>query len=268
MSADRLRHIHLKVERAKRHRAELEGELSKYLESGPYKIGVKRAEDDRPVYHIVSAAPVPDFIALSAGDALQNLMSALDHLAYQLVAVDAGGTPPNPNWTYFPIADDKETYEAKKAGKMRGAAAATLDAVDTLRPYRGGNDTLWKLYRLNNIEKHRLLFTVGSQAAGIHLGQLLTPFLAGSFPPEAIELLSGMDHYLVPADRGFPLLPGFELYIGAPGEPANEKLQFRFTVVLDEPGIAEGEPILELVDTATGAVEEAVARLSPRIVEQ
>lgn len=84
-------------------------------------------------------------------------MSALDHLAYQLVCSDTGDNPPNPNWIYFPISDDASKYRQKKSGKIAGAAQATFDAIDGLKPYKGGNDLIWKLYRLNNIEKHRLL---------------------------------------------------------------------------------------------------------------
>jgi hypothetical protein len=87
------------------------------------------------------------------------------------------------------------------------------------------------LYRLNNIEKHRLLLTVGSQAAGIHLGQMMAPHLASSgFPAEAIAMIEKMDTYLMPADKGFPLKEGFELYIGAVDEKPNSQQKFRFQV--------------------------------------
>ena len=36
-----------------------------------------------------------------------------------------------------------------------------VDAIDAIKPYKGGNDTLWRLHGLNNIDKHRLLITVG-----------------------------------------------------------------------------------------------------------
>ena len=36
-----------------------------------------------------------------------------------------------------------------------------VKAIDRLKPYGGGNDFLWRLHGLNNIDRHRLLFTVG-----------------------------------------------------------------------------------------------------------
>jgi hypothetical protein len=261
---ERLRHITLKLARAKEHQAELNRLLSTFLGTAPYKVATKRHPENRKlIYYVASAELVPDSIPLVAGDAIQNLMSTLDHLAYQLVCRDTTDQPPNPGWIYFPIADDAATYDSKKGGKMQGARAATVSAIDALRPFKGGNDLLWSLYRLNNIEKHRLLLTVGAQAAGIHLGQLIAMHLPPSFGGDAARALESMDLYLNPADKGFPLSAGFELYIGGADEEPNPKLQFRFMVVLSEPGIVEGQPLVEAVAALTGEVERVVTALTP-----
>jgi hypothetical protein len=77
-----------------------------------------------------------------------------------------------------------------------------------LKPYKGGNDQLWALYRLNNIEKHRLLLTVGSQAASINLYQLMASHFSCTFPGEAVALFESMNVFLNPADKGVPLKAG------------------------------------------------------------
>lgn len=262
--AERFRHVALKAARAKEHLASLRTEVAAFLTGAPYKVAARRDATTRKLtYYVVSVAPVPDRIVLIAGDAIQNLMSTLDHLAYQLVCRDTGDNPPNVNWIYFPIADDAATYHAKKQGKMAGAQAPTFAAIDAIAPYKGGNDLLWRLYRLNNIEKHRLLLTVGSQAAGIHLGQMLSPLLRATFPSKAVAAFEQMDLYLNPADKGFPLQPGFELYITAPDEEPNPKLQFRFTVALDEPTIIAGAPVVEAIEELDQAVQRVVTELAP-----
>jgi hypothetical protein len=262
---ERLRHIALKLSRAKEHLAQLKQVLAAFIASAPYQIQARRDPATRkPTYFVAAAKPIPDSIPLIAGDAIQNLMSALDHLAYQLVCKDASDRPPNPRWIYFPIADDEPTYEAKKRGKMLGAGDDTFKAVDALKPFKGGNDLLWSLYRLNNVEKHRLLFTVGAQAAGIHLGQLLSMHASG-FSAEAIKDMESLNHFLLPADTGFPIKEGFELYIGGPDEEVNPKLQFKFVVVLNEAGIAEGQPLLETVQALTNEVERVVDALVSRL---
>lgn len=97
-------HVTLKLERARRHLAEFESVLKEYLASNPFQVAARVDPDTkRPNYYVSAVRPVPDELRLIAGDAIQNLMSCLDHLAYQLVAEDSGGAPPNPRWIYFPI---------------------------------------------------------------------------------------------------------------------------------------------------------------------
>jgi hypothetical protein len=106
---------------------------------------------------------------------------------------------------------------------------------------------------------------VGSQAAGINLGQLMAGHLSGTFPAEAIAAFESMNIFLNPANTGFPLRAGFELYIGAVDEKPNPKQQFRFNVVLSEAGIMEGKPLLDTVNEFTVIVESIVATLTPRL---
>jgi hypothetical protein len=261
---DRLRHVLLKIKRAREHSAELEQQIHSFLDNEPYTVGYKYEQINRKlIYYVTKVDAIPESIPLIVGDVIQNLMCALDHLAYQIVCHDTNDNPPNPNWIYFPIADDAQKYETKKSGKMRGANAASFAAIDIIKPYKGGNDLLWVLYHLNNIEKHRLLLTVGSQAAGINLGQLIAGHLPITFPAEAVDVLEVMNIFINPADKGFPLQPGFELYAGAPDEQPNPKQQFRFDIVLNEPGICEGMPLLILTNELTTLVEGIVTTLSP-----
>lgn len=261
---ERLKHVTLKVKRAYEHISAFEQQLRIFLESRPYKVGAKRDPKNRKlIYYVESAEPIPDCLFLIAGDAIQNLMSALDHLAYQIVSSDTSDNPPNPKGIYFPIADDSAKYEANKRKKMEGARQQTFDAVDALKPYKGGNDQLWILHRLNNIEKHRLLLTAGSQAGGINLGQLMAGRLSGTFPPEAAAAFESTNIFLNPAEKGFPLTAGFELYIGAVDERPNPKQQFRFDVVLSETGIIEGKPMLETINQFAKLVDDIVATLTP-----
>jgi hypothetical protein len=261
---DRIRHVSLKIERAKVHAAALRDAVRQFFDKMPYKVGAKREPvTGKLVYYIVEAQPAPDELSLLAGDTIQNLATALDHLAYQLVCNDTSDAPPNPRRIYFPIADDQATYDASKVGKLAGAAPRTIAHIDAVRPYRGGNDALWRLSRLNNIEKHRLLFTVGSRAAGIHLGQLMSNLVGGSMPTGAAEAFAKIEIYINPADKGFPLQPGFELYIGQVDEVPDPKQQFRFQLALDEPGVAEGSPLIETLDELISAVDVVTKDLAP-----
>jgi hypothetical protein len=271
--ADRLIHVTLKVKRAKEHFADLDRQVRAFLATNPYRVACKVDPDTRkPTYYVASVEPTPQCLPLVAGDVIQNLMSALDHLAYQLVCSDTRDSPPNARWIFFPIQDDAAKYESKKRGKIEGATQDTIDAIDALKPYKGGNDLLWMLWRLNSVEKHRILLTVGSCAAGVHLGQMLAQSIPAEFPGFPADagnsmrvMLRGMNQFLIPADSGFPLKPGFELYIGSPDAKPDPNLQFRFDVAISEPGIVESKSILESLHQFTTLVEGIIVALTPRL---
>jgi len=197
-------------------------------------------------------------------------MSALDHLAYQIVCSDTGDDPPNPKAIYFPIADDAAKYEAGKRPKLKGARQETFDAIDVLKPYKGGNDLLWSLSRLNNIEKHRLLIAVGSMFQSLNLGAHISVMMSDFISTRPDDPFYGkeipvLDAFYRPADVLFPLKVGDELFIDLPDAKVNEKLQFRFSVALYEPQIVEAQSLLDTVHQLTALVEGIVGALTPRL---
>lgn len=244
-------------------------EIGRFLKTNPYKVGTKRDSQTRKlVYYLTSVELVPSSVALIAGDAIQNMMSALDHLAYQIVCAATNDNPPNPNWIYFPIQDDATKYKAKKLGKIQGARPSAVKAIDTLKPYKGGNDLLWALYRLNSVEKHRLLFTVGSMYQSLNIGALMTADIQRLFDqPDSPfgEVVPALDLFLRPADVLFPLKVGDELFADLPDAEVNEKVQFRFNVALREPQIVEAQSLTELLVQLTGLVEGIVSALTPEL---
>jgi uncharacterized protein YbcI len=97
----------------------------------------------------------------SAGDVVVNLRGALDHLAYQLTKVHRPRiTLKQERDISFPICKDQTAYEKtrKAVEKLLGPEAIKL--IDALKPYKGGNEALFRLNELNNINKHKLLPTV------------------------------------------------------------------------------------------------------------
>ena len=160
-AAERLSNVWPKLERAKQHINELHRAYRIFIKSNPYVVGTKRDDKRGLIYYIVSVKPVPIEIATITGDILQNLVSALDHLAYQLVCVGKSNEGPFFH-VYFPVADSATEYEAKKVRKVEGMRPEAIEAIDEITPYKGGNDLLWKLWKLNNADKHRWVVTVGS----------------------------------------------------------------------------------------------------------
>ncbi len=257
MTADEsLAAIRVKIDRAKHHIRDLEGQVSAFLDTKPYKVGAKRDPKTRkPIYYIVSVSETPISIASTTGDAFQNLRSALDHLAYRLVVIGLGNPPNRPEYIAYPIADSQAQYPSLRDGKVKGARQDAKNAIDATKPYPGGNDALWRLHKLNNIDKHRLLLTVGSAFGSVNLGAEVHRLMTKAFPERHIASIAPPPLFIRPADRLFPLKAGDELYIGGVDHEINEKMEFRFNVAFGEPGIIEGEPLLETLHQMTDLVD-------------
>lgn len=259
-ASDRLEGVKTKVERAKHHVNELEAALRAFYKTNPYVGATKRDPQTRKlVYYLVSVRDVPPDISVIAGEVLQSLRSALDHLAYQLVLVGTGQPGPF-NHVYFPIFDSASKYEAGKLGQIKGMRQDAIDAIGAIKPYKGGNDVLWRLHKLNNVDKHRLLVTTTSQMRSADLGAFVSSQMP-LLPDGTRPILSAF----IKEGRMFPAKAGDELFIDVPDAEPNEHLKFRFEVAISEPQILEGEPIRETLHEMTDLVDRLIPIFKPLI---
>jgi hypothetical protein len=133
---ERLVLIRAKVERAKKHLSDLEVARDRFIETKPYVILPERnPQTGDHIFKITDITVPPAEIGLIAGDAIHNLRSALDHLAWQLVLAN-GQTPGNQ--TGFPIFDEAAKYTARRHRYVQGMAQSAVDAIDAAEPYKGG----------------------------------------------------------------------------------------------------------------------------------
>ena len=115
---DRLVLIRVKIERAKKHLLELQAEVNS---AGRQELQVACMKTDpqtgqlRPYF---GPLPISSFNLLAtAGDVIQNLRSALDHLAYQLAQVGSPNIEPS-RYVSFPIATTADIYKTSKASSQ------------------------------------------------------------------------------------------------------------------------------------------------------
>jgi hypothetical protein len=232
----------VKIERAKKHVQDLIIALTTFSDSKPYKVGTKRdSETKRLIYYVTEVRELPPHIATIVGDVIHNLRSALDYLAYQLVIVGKGNNRPFRH-VEFPIFDSAQKYEAGKHRKIKGMRPEAIKAIDIIKPYKSGNDQLWRLHRLNNIDKHRLLITVSSYFQSIGIGTILNREMKEAFPDIGEIPIPSVS--INPADKKCPLKADDELFTDLPDAEFNDKIPFRFEVSLNEPEVIECEPIL------------------------
>jgi hypothetical protein len=259
-SEERLSKVQVKVEQARKNFHDLGGEVRSFLGSQPYQIGTRRdPATRRMVYYLVSVQPIPPVIAAITGDIIHNLRSALDHLAYQLVTMGTGGKGPYRH-VYFPISESAKKHKTEGLKKIQGMSLEAKKAIEALRPYQGGNDMLWHIHSLDNIDKHRLLITVGSAYRSFNIGSLLKR----SLKQEGEVGFSNLDNFpfsnlaLKPADRLFPLKAGDELFMDLPDAEVDENLKFQFEIAFGEPEVFDGKPLLETLEQMIKTVHDII----------
>jgi hypothetical protein len=222
---ERLALIRAKVERAEKHINDLDVALRTFLDSNPYLVARKPHPEgsDLMVYWLSSARPIPPLISIIAGDTLANLRGALDHLAFQLAWLNGARDKRILRDTCFPIFDDAASYKSGAKGKIQGMSEAAKERINACAPYKGGDDALWRLHRLNNIDKHRLLITVC--------------MFFGSVSSEHA-------HYISPSHNAWkPLKAGDVLTVLPTEYVKDENLHFTFEIAFNELGVAECEPV-------------------------
>jgi hypothetical protein len=252
--------MRVKIERAKKHINELDVAYNLFFASRPHEISSKSdpKTGDR-VFYTARVDDVPlDFSAI-VGDILQNLRSALDHLAYQLFRIGPGGTG-DPRHIYFPIFDDAAKYKTGVIGKVKGMRQDAIDAIDTIKPYKGGDETLWRLHALNNLDKHRLLIT----AVTSYKFHSLTPSqrariiegFKGSRPNDPVPNLRGI--FTEPTARNMFVKAG-DILLTIPESEIEDDLMFRMIIAFGEPGIVEGEPVIETLKAMAERVDNIIS---------
>lgn len=243
-----------KLNQAKKLLNYLKEDVKTFFDSQPFQIATKRDNAMRLIYFVSKADQQPESISAFIGDILQNLRSALDHKAYELFKANSNELGRH---IYFPIEKSKETYEAIKERRTHGMSQKSKDFIDLIKPYKEGNYILWQLHELNNLDKHRTIITSGSGFNGVDVDAYvrnIPNFIPKDFPK--------MPVYIKPADNLFPLTVGKELLTDMPNAAEIPDMQFNFQLVINEPGITEGEDIFLFLEKLITEVDKQISDIS------
>jgi hypothetical protein len=193
----------IKLGRAGQHIAELSTAAQQFLGTNPFYLQTDEAENGDLVTIVRIRSQVPADWAAIVGDAVHNMRSALDLVAWQLV--EAAGAKPGRD-TCFPIGHASKAQSVAAIKRSLGEATKRAAKLTRrLKPYQGGNAKLAQLHALDIVDKHRLVLVVGAATKHVVLKMRMTvPWqeAAIEFPPLALN----------PADRQFPLRDGEEVF--------------------------------------------------------
>jgi hypothetical protein len=220
----------LKLNWAYKRIEQLNGVIDEFVDSDPYGVTVEFNANTRQIkYRATKNAVIPDDVPLLVGDIVHNLRASLDYLVTALVRRNGGKITTS---TGFPIANSRAEYKpAFYKRKIRGMRKEAKQIIHDLKPYKGGNDSLWRLHRLDIIDKHRFMFTVGVYGS----------VFAG--PPNARNslLMLLIDQKFVPVEAGT------EITVDVPNAKFDDEAQCRVGIALYEKGVCEGEAVQALM---------------------
>jgi hypothetical protein len=220
--------VYLKIQRTFKQFDEYHLAVQEFNESQPHKITQGRDDEtgDR-VYYLTEAKDPPPVFALIAGEIIQNLRCSLDYLAWKLVEVN-GNKPGRVN--SFPILHHEATNEDEQKvfdAKVKGMSDEAIEVIKSLKPYKGGDNILWALHQLNNVDKHRMLFTV---LMGL-----------SSFRRDSKGDWFHSQERLVPVHEGGEIMRHPEDGI------IDKRVDFLLQIAINETGIVECQPLISLL---------------------
>jgi hypothetical protein len=153
----------LKIERANKHINDLAEWVLLFSKSDFYRLGIEfDANTGKNLLCLQFAKPIPANPALMIGDCVHNLRSALDLMMCEIVQLKGGKVT---KYTRLPFQKTRDKLVSSIDGGIKKTIGpAIFDICDlivnTVKPYRGGNDTLYAIHDLDIADKHRLLIPV------------------------------------------------------------------------------------------------------------
>ncbi len=170
---DSLTGARLKLLRAREHLEVLGDELAAFRAEEPYRVAhEEKAEGSEHVFRAQVVKEPPPFLSILIGDALQNMRSTLEHLAWGL-------TPQNTRDISkrsigFPICRTSQAFEQTASNSPSGYDPRsggmhkiwTMDnkvraAIHQLQPYYTGRNDLLILNELARVDRHQSLRLMG-----------------------------------------------------------------------------------------------------------
>jgi hypothetical protein len=251
-----------KYEWAEKHFNDFIVALEFFKKTNPCEAGRKQdSKTGEIVFYVINVPDIDPKISLMAGDAIHNLRSVLDHLAWKLV--EANGKKPT-EATGFPIFDTPKKYKSGAARKVEGMGQIAIQKIDALHPYKGRNNELWTLHRLDIIDKHRLILAMATgrfaeSTTPSERNKLVEAWRARNSTPPPANLLKG----IIPKIATPRILKTGDELKRIPSSEVDEDVKFFFDVTLHEPGTTEGANFYFLFELMRSEVSRILNDFAP-----
>lgn len=245
----------LKIERAKKHVNDLNDIIIDFLADKPFELWSRyKKKPSQRFLFVKQHKDIPTEVSLIIGDAIHNLKSALDILAFRMV----GDKAPTPQRVLFPFASSEKGLQGSIGNRQLGLAGEkVVDTIKGLQPYAGGNKLLYGIQILDTKDKHHFVITTG-QVAHITGDQLRILTGTQVVGPGVLEFDVPTGKPIIVQDirgtraqrRNF--------------KPFEEKVDFQppFHISFGPGQGFDGRPVVPTLMLMTETVEEAIVKIS------
>ncbi len=254
----------LKLKRARDHLYTLGDELAAFNAGEPFKIVHEPSSDgSEHVFRAQILREPPPVLSVIIGDALQNMRSALEHLAWGLTPEEdrrksersIGFPVYTDERAFFQVDKNRGTYSTRSgAHKIRAMESKARTAIAQLQPYKSKDPhehPLWLLNELARTDRHQSLRLVGAFANPITQSWRKRG-ASGGFDFD-LSRVQRTEINLGPFEQG--KVVGYFLF-NEPGMEVNLQVS-RFVAFSDE-GTAKGRHALGTLTTIRRHIESVV----------
>jgi hypothetical protein len=208
----------------------------------------------------------PDWLSPVIGDYVHNLRAALDYIVWAMTTAAVRTDPKKAVKVEFPIFADEVRFANQAPQKILGIPDGAKTVIKCLQPFNGPDcrpsfnlahptrRPLWRLYELDNWDKHRALNL--TEAVGEH-SFVLPPELDIKVPPEPMRFGHG----------GFKRGAVFASFdLRRPEGDVEMYLRTTYYVAFDRngPESVAAEPVLQTLDDIRREVRD---RILPRLIQ-
>lgn len=236
----------LKVQWANSHADELNRVFAAFLKSDFYTFSNERdAETGYYRMEVSNKKAMPMAVPLLLGDIIHNLRTALDHAATSIVGDGRDA--------YFPFHRNLINFISAEGQivctktKLIEQAMPELGRfiIDEIKPYEAGNAVLWKLTKLDAINKHKFLLPT------VELTSVTAYDLYDSQHGNSIGQITA----IVGSGENAKLVRSFGKF------EVRGKIEPAFEVLFGKDTFFDNQPIVETLFNISNAVSETLCRV-------
>jgi hypothetical protein len=253
--------LRVKTERANEHVRDLESRIETFwAEDAKEVVPEDQTEPGYINCRVQGLSDIPPYWGVLIGDALHNLRSALDHLIGHLIESNNGKISDS---TQFPIKKTSDAFKSSLKTEVKGISDPALKVLKALKPYKGGNDLLWRLHRLNIADKHKMLVPVVAGYKSFSFDAVAT--MRAAFPDAAPWDEAGEMRIALRPDERCPLDNGDSLYrISLVDWPKTDQHpQFTFDIAFGKVEIVDCESVVDTLDELLRLTNEVIDKFIP-----